>query len=178
MNGPLTGSPGSARVGDGFIVSTSSATELMALVNEFRPWVVHAGQELLENFIKEAKDRDTLDAWILWLGIRERTVDRGMRDARVDTNFDLYFFPDGERVLGIMLCEHREWKDRWLAQPGVREYAYTDFVGRPLSQSTEEWAERRDTWTRILGGRELIEAGFKIKVSVDGGPTPLELTDR
>jgi hypothetical protein len=160
---------------DGFAVSTTSAVELLALVNGFRPWVVKAGQDLLENFIATANGRDTLDAWILWLSIREKTVDRGLRGANVDTNFDLYFFPNGHRILGIMGCDHREWKDQWLAQPGVSEYAYADSTERPPSQSPEAWAQRKEDWAKVLGGRELIEAGFKIKVSVDGGPTPLGL---
>lgn len=167
-----------SKVSDGFVVSTTSATELLALANSFRPWVVQAGQDLLENFIATSEGRDTLDAWILWLQIREKTVDRGMRDARVDTNFDLYFFPQEDRVLGIMSCEHRDWKAQWLALPGVSEYAYSSISGCPPEQSAEAWAARGEAWAQVLGNRELIEAGFKIKVSVDGGPTPLGLVTR
>lgn len=163
---------------EGFTVSTSSATELLALVNGFRPWVICSGQGMLENFIAKAAGRDTLDAWILWLSIREKTVDRGMRGPDVDTDFDLYFFPDGERCLGLMRCEHREWRERWLAQPGVAEYAYWDDGARPGHLAEDDWARRAEDWERVLGPRELIEAGFKIKVSLDGGPVPLDLVSQ
>jgi hypothetical protein len=163
---------------EGFIVTTSSATQLLALVNGFRPWVIRSGQDLLENFIANAAGRDTLDAWILWLSIREKTVDRGMRGPHVDTDFTLHFFPDGERCLGLMRCEHLEWRNKWLEQPGVAEYAYWEDGDRPAHLSEDDWTRRAEDWERVLGPLELIEAGFKIKVSLDGGPVPLGLVSQ
>lgn len=166
------------RFENGFTVATNSATELLALVNGFRPWVVEAGQNLLEDFILGAKGRDTLDAWILWLDMREKTVDRGLRGPKVATNFDLYFFPDADRFLGVMVCEHQAWMTQWLAQSGVSEYAYQPGGAPPPEVSAEMWARRAADWALVLGDREMIEAGFKIKVSVDGGPSPRALTSQ
>lgn len=166
----------STKIYNGFQVATNSASELLVVVNGFRPWIAAQSQQMLEAFIT-GSELEPFAAWTLWQDVRQRTVEKGFRGPTVDTDFDLVFFPDGERFLGIMFTEHAEWKEEWLRQPGIREYAFWTSSEQPESLSDDEWALRHSSWERVLGWNAPSQVGFSVKVSDIQGPRP-KFTER
>lgn len=162
----------SMKVFNGFQLHTSSAARLVDLVTAFRPWVEAQAQRKFEDFAASLGNKSVLDAWTLWLDMRDRTIDKGLRCPAVDTNFALVFFPDGDRFLGMACTENEVWAQEWLKQPGVSEYAYCDSQQRPDEISQGEWAARGEAWRRVLGQAAPELAGLKILVIDTAGPTP------
>jgi hypothetical protein len=113
----------STKIYNGFSVSTDSAVCLMDLVNSFRPYVRAEGQKMLNQFLrKTGTTEDPFRGWTAWMELRAETVDKGIRAPGVDTDFQLVFFPDGDRFLGVAFTEHSRWFRHWLRQPSVSEY--------------------------------------------------------
>jgi hypothetical protein len=65
---------------------------------------------------------------------RDEAVERrrGHRTPLCDPTFAMSFLPHPDsRILGISHCEQDDWKERWLARPFVRDYAYWNNTDRP-----------------------------------------------
>lgn len=186
MNGAGDGeyAPGSAidmstKIYNGFSVDTSSAMQLMELVNGFRPYVKTEGQKMLNNFLrKTGTTEDPFKGWTAWATLRAETVDKGLRAPGVDTDFQLVFFPDGDRFLGIAFTEHHRWFRHWLRQTAVSEYRYWNNTDQPIGISRREWERRAEAWDRVLGMEPLSTRGFAIDLHEIGGPFPQHRADR
>ena len=169
----------STRIYNGFSVDTSSAMQLMELVNGFRPYVKTEGQKMLNNFLRETGTTDDpFKGWTAWATLRAETVDKGLRAPGVDTDFQLVFFPDGDRFLGIAFTEHHRWFRHWLRQTAVSEYRYWNSADKPSSVSRKEWDRRAEAWDRVLGMEPPSTRGFVIDLHEIGGPFPQHRADR
>ncbi|MDD2750843.1 MAG: hypothetical protein PHX24_12260 [Acidithiobacillus sp.] len=163
----------STKIYNGFSMSTDSAVHLMDMVNSFRPYIRAEGQKMLNRFIRKTATPDhPYQGWRVWMDFRSETVDKGIRAPSVDTDFELTFFPDGKRFLGIAFTEHDRWFRRWLKQPLVSEYRYWDNSDKPSRISRKEWDQRAETWDRVLGYDAPSTRGFTISLHEIGGPLP------
>lgn len=166
----------SAKIYQGFQVATDSCAQLLQIVENFRPWVLDQGQALLDRFaeamLKDNPEKTQLDVWNAWLELRHETLNEGLRLPALDTDFELVFFPDGDRFLGIAFVDHRTWFEEWLKQPGVSEYGYWDNTDPLEDVSPQEWAQRGESWERVLGYRIPSMVGFTISVADPNGPKP------
>ena len=161
----------STKIYQGFLVETDSAVELLSLVDRFRPYIHRQGRKLLDNFIRMCGG-DEFNAWTKWMDIRRETVEKGIRAPRVDTQFQLVFFPDGKRFLGIAFTEHEQWFSQWLRQPLVQEYGYWDNTDKPENISELNWDARRNDWDRVVGCDPICTRGFAIDLHEVPGPLP------
>lgn len=169
----------STKIYHGFSVSTDSAVCLMDLVNRFRPYVLAEGQKMLNRFLRKTGTLDdTFQGWRTWMDLRAETVDKGIRAPGVDTDFQLVFFPDGDRFLGIAFTEHHRWFRHWLRQPAVSEYRYWNNSDRPSGISQKEWDRRAGAWDRVLGMDAPATRGLTITLHKIGGPFPQHKSDR
>ncbi|CDQ10589.1 protein of unknown function [Acidithiobacillus ferrivorans] len=169
----------STKIYNGFSVATDSAACLMDLVNGFRPYVQAEGQKMLNQFLrKTGTTEDLFRGWSAWMELRSETVDKGIRAPGVDTDFQLVFFPDGNRFLGIAFTEHPRWFRHWLRQPSVSEYRYWNNTDQPSGISRKEWGRRAETWDRVLGLDTPATRGFTITLHEIGGPFPQHRADR
>jgi hypothetical protein len=140
----------STKIYQGFLVKTDSAAEILALVDGFRPYIHRQGQKLFKDFVKLC-GLDEIKSWMNWMDIRRETVEKGIRAPHVDTQFQLVFFPDGKRFLGIAFTEHERWFRQWLRQPLVQEYGYWDNTDKPKNVSQLDWDTRGCDWDRVAG---------------------------
>ncbi|MHB8226265.1 hypothetical protein [Acidithiobacillus sp.] len=169
----------STKIHNGFSVATDSAIRLMELVNGFRPYVRTEGQKMLNVFLrKTGTSEEPFKGWTAWMELRAETVDKGRRMPAVDTDFQLVFFPDGDRFLGIAFTEHPRWFRHWLRQPLVSEYRYWNNTDQPNGISRKEWERRADAWDRVLGWEPPSTRGLAIDLHQSGGPFPQLKSDR
>jgi hypothetical protein len=169
----------STKIYNGFSIATDSATRLMDTVIGFRPYIRAEGQKMFDAFLrKTGTAEEPLKGWMTWMDLRAETVDKGIRAPGVDTDFQLTFFPDGDRFLGIAFTEHNRWFRHWLRQPLVSEYRYWNNADRPNGISRKEWGRREETWDRVLGMEPPATRGFSIDLHEIGGPCPQHKTDR
>ena len=161
----------STKIYKGFQVATSSAVTLLQLVEAVRPWCQAQADALMYRFVEAAKT-DPVSALQLWMKVHAKSKEQGLRAPGVNTDFELVFFPDGERFLGIGYTEHRPWFDYWLAQPGVSDYAYWSNSDAPDDVPQEEWEQRASDWNRVLGYGIPAMKGFTLQVTDPNGPMP------
>lgn len=134
---------------------------------------------MLNRFLrKTGTPDDPFQGWRTWMDLRAETVNKGLRAPGVDTDFQLVFFPDGDRFLGVAFTEHDRWFRRWLRQPSVCEYRYWNNADRPSGISRREWDQRAETWDRVLGWDTPATRGFTIALHEIGGPCPQHKSDR
>jgi hypothetical protein len=172
----------STKIYQGFMMWTTDIVTIKDRVDRVRPKIARLSHGLLDSFLSSARQRgpktdDPLGPYGLWLDIRRKSVDVGIRNPCVDTQFDLTFIPvvlDGSQpgryiTLGICYTEHEAWFQEWLRIDGVKEYGYWDNTDKPDALSCVEWEERKRRW-----GQVNIPAmdGFTISVVDPGGPTP------
>ena len=169
----------STKIYNGFSVATDSVFQLMETVNSFRPYIRAEGQKVLNAFLRKTRTaEEPFKGWMMWMDLRARTVDKGIRAPGVDTDFQLVFFPDGDRILGIAFTEHDRWFRRWLRQPLVSEYRYWDNTDQPNGISRKEWERRNEAWDRVLGTEPPVTRGLCIDLHEIGGPCPQDKADR
>ena len=151
----------------------------MGIVNSFRPYIRAEGQKMLNAFLRKTETpEEPFKGWAAWMDLRSRTVDKGIRAPGVDTDFQLVFFPDGDRFLGIAFTEHSRWFRHWLRQPLVSEYRYWNNTDRPNGLSGKEWERREAAWDRVLCMEPPATRGFSIDLHEIGGPFPQHKADR
>lgn len=162
----------STKIHNGFTVNSSSMQEVLEMVDKFRPFVQQKGKEMLGNYIKSMTQSGKVtnaSAYIKWMDVQSEIRRTKIRNPAFDTDFELIFFPDGNRMLGIMYCEHPNWCREWLAQPKVSEYAYWNNTDRPANLSAEEWDARGEAWDRVLAHHIPSMNGFSICVQDPNG---------
>ncbi|MHB1666009.1 hypothetical protein [Thiomonas sp.] len=168
----------STRIYQGFLIEANSLPEIQSTVGAFRPYIHRKGIQLLQRFLQNAGMVDNrAKGWRLWADLREKTVQKGIREPSVDTEFRLVFIPDTEqqRCLGIAYTEHYSWFRHWLRQPGVREYRYWNSTDRPSGIPRKTWTRREQDWDRVLGHKAPSMVGFTIDVHDSLGPLPYQL---
>lgn len=61
-----------------------------------------------------------------------------------------------KRVIGLVQTQSRELYDNFMAKAEVREYVFSEIMGRPREISSIKWNERREDWKALeLGKRHL-----------------------
>lgn len=155
----------STQIYNGFSVATDSAVDLMNLVDSFRPYVRAEGQKMLHRFLRKTETpAEPFRGWKTWRELRAETVNKGGRAPKVNTDFQLVFFSDQSRFLGIAFTEHARWFRQWLRQPLVSEYQYWNNADQPCEISRSQWQRRAETWDRVLGLDTSATRGFIINL--------------
>lgn len=161
----------STKIYTGFRIETTDLAEIRAMVDKVRPDIVLRAQGLLDDFMKHIQTKEKGKQFSVWLDMRRATVDKGLRNPLVDTQFDLLFIPLPGYCIGICYTEHSEWFDFWLAIPGVRDWSYWNNTDPDENVSAEEWASRKKDWDS-LGFHVPAMEGFTISVMDPMGPFP------
>lgn len=81
--------------------------------------------------------------------IREMAATNG-RDPEIDTHFEVVICSAGHHAVMISFTEHEDWFTDLLSLPGAADFSYWDGAGRPAGVTSDEWANRRRTYQRIL----------------------------
>lgn len=163
----------STRIYQGFRLKTASLSEVLSLVEGFRPWVVAQANERLDTFTANmAKEgANDLEAWRSWADRRQRVLRTGERDPFIDTDFSISLIPAGEHMLGIAYTEHSAWFKAWVALPGVEEFGYWDNADGPEDVPEGEWDARGRAWQVLKDGPVSMQS-FSIELVNPSGPAP------
>lgn len=168
----------STKIYKGFRLKVSTFAEALALINQFRPWVVHAAEAVMDASLAEfeaCKKEPDANTYQLWLTLRENLLrDRGLRVPTIDTDFSLTLIPSEQGLLGVAYTEHEDWYRQWCSHPGVEEYAYWDNADRPDGISELEWEARGLAW-EVLTKDPVCVQGFSIDLVDPNGPLPARL---
>jgi len=74
----------------------------------------------------------------------------GHRDPGIDTSFELYLFPDGDRTLAILNCEQQEMIDLLKEELSLSDHHWQDSTDRPDGMTAVTWNRRRKDWDRVM----------------------------
>jgi len=86
-----------------------------------------------------------------------RVRETGRRDPAADFGFEVWILParDAEGrplLIGIASCDRPAWQRRWLAQPGVEDFAFWNGTDAPDGLADDEWEARGRVWRAALAG--------------------------
>jgi hypothetical protein len=162
----------STKIYTGFQIATASLTEVLEIINRFRPRIEQEALQLMQQFMETAAPGDFVQGLRVWHHVRQMTVRQGLRCPAVDTEFYVVLFPQGDRFLGVAYTEQSTWFESWIAQPKVSEFGYwnnTDDL--PEGVSAETFTSRAKDWDQVVGRDPPAMRGFRIDISDPHGPS-------
>lgn len=163
----------STRIYQGFRLKTNDLSEVLRIVNSFRPWVMEQANERIDTFMAnmEKEGMEVGKAWRMWKDRRKAIRDTGHRDPFFDTDFSISLIPASEHLLGIVYTEHTAWFNAWVALPEVEEFGYWNNSDGPEEVSEEAWEARGKAWEVLKDGPVSLQS-FSIDLVPDEGPWP------
>lgn len=172
----------STKIYKGFKIKTNSFSEVLSIIQNFRPWINKEAEKLMDRFMENLdKSRNgptedpvkaKVDNYMIWLDFREKILrQKKLRMPNVDTDFSVSLIPHNGELLGIVYTAHQTWFDEWCKQPKIQEYCYWNNTDKPDEISDEEWEAREKTWN-ILTYEPVNIQSFSIEVVPLEGPNP------
>lgn len=99
----------STRIYKGFRLKTACLTEVLGIIEGFRPWVTAEADRQFDGFMDNvtATGSRAFEAYDLWQARRREVEKTGKRDPEVDTDFSVSLVPADKHLLGICAVKHK-----------------------------------------------------------------------
>ena len=176
---------------DGFRMEVATLDEAMDVVDAFRPVATTMSErwnaEVLADTVADVVDRHWIRTGRVPKGSlatasqmvddRRRKISReGIRDPRVDPEFNLTLMRHEGSVYGLVHTEQTPWRTAWLSVSGVVDYSWWNGSDRPVGISQARWNARGKAWRAMIPGLRPADRGMLIVLTPGyRTPTPQEV---